>query len=86
MELQTVFIGSVWTREYSKQRTTPSIPDVRRHIDQTLRTRSFRAMNETVERGAVTKNQNGRKTQRGKGGGRMLSVESNRTMFERRPM
>ena len=34
---------------------------VRRHIDQTMRTRNFRARNEMVERGAVTKSQKGRK-------------------------
>ena len=34
---------------------------VRRHIDQTMRTRNFRARNETVERGAVTQSQKGRK-------------------------
>ena len=41
---------------YSRLKTS-----VRRHIDQTMRTRSFRARNETVERGAVTKSQKGRK-------------------------
>ena len=34
---------------------------VRRHIDQQMRTRNFRARNEIVERGAVTKRPKGRK-------------------------
>ena len=34
---------------------------VRRQIDQTMRTRNFRALSEIVERGAVTKSQIGRK-------------------------
>ena len=59
---------------------------VRRHIDQTMRTRNFRARNEIVKRGAVTKSQKREKSQRGKESGRMLSVESNWTVFERRLM
>ena len=43
-------------QSYSRLKTT-----VRRHMDQTMRTRSFRARNEIVERGAVTKSQEGRK-------------------------
>ena len=38
-------IGYVWTRECSKQRTT------KRHIDQTMRTRNFRARREKRQRG-----------------------------------
>ena len=34
---------------------------VRRHVGQTMRTRNFRARNERVERGAVTKSRQGRK-------------------------
>ena len=41
---------------YSRLKTT-----VRRHIDQTMVTRNFRARNEIVDRGAVTKSQKGRK-------------------------
>ena len=41
---------------YSRLKTT-----VRRHIDQRMRTRNFRARSEIVERGAVTKSQKGRK-------------------------
>ena len=41
---------------YSALKTT-----VRRHIDQTMRTRNFRTRNEIVERGAVTKSKKGRK-------------------------
>ena len=44
---------------------------MRRHIDQTVRTRSFRARNETVERGAVTKSQKGKKNQLGQESVRM---------------
>ena len=48
-------IGYVWTREppsYSRLKTM-----VRRHIDQTMRTRNLRAWNEKVETGTVTKSQ-----------------------------
>ena len=41
---------------YSRSKTT-----VRRHIDQTMRTRNFRARNEIVESGAVNKSQKGKK-------------------------
>ena len=58
---------------YSRLKTT-------RHIDQTRRTRNFRVRNEVVERGGVTKSQKGRKAS----AERMLSVESNWTVFERR--
>ena len=34
---------------------------VRVHVDQTMRTRNFRVQNEIVERGAVTKSQEGKK-------------------------
>ena len=63
---------------YSRLKTT-----VRRHIDQTVRTRNFRARNEIVERGAVTKSQKGKESQRGVESGRVLSVESNWTMFRK---
>ena len=49
-----------------------------------MRTRNFRAWKETVERGAATKSQKGEKSQRGEESGRMLSVESKWTVFERR--
>ena len=67
-------IGYVWTRECSKQRTT------KRHIDQTMRTRNFRARREKRQRG-----------EKRKASGRVLSVESywtvfNWTMFERKLM
>ena len=41
---------------YARLKTT-----VRRHVDQTMRTRNFSARNERVESGAVTKSQKGRK-------------------------
>ena len=59
---------------------------VRRHIDQTMRKRNFRARNDMVERGAVTKSQKREKSKRGKEGGRLQSVESHWTVFERRLM
>ena len=34
---------------------------MRLHVDQTMRTRNFRAWNETVERGAITKGRKGKK-------------------------
>ena len=43
-------------RSYSRLKTS-----VRRHIDQTMRTKNFRGGKEIVERGAVTKSQKGRK-------------------------
>ena len=59
---------------------------VRRHNDQTIITQNFRAWSEIGERGAVTKSQKREKSQRGKESGRMLSVEGNWTVFERRLM
>ena len=56
---------------------------VRRHIDQVMRTRNFRARNDRVESGTVTKRG---KTKRKVSVERMLSVESNRTVFWRRFM
>ena len=45
---------------YSRLKTS-----ARRHIDQTMRTRNFRARSGIVERGAVTKSRRGRKSQCG---------------------
>ena len=59
----------------------------RRHIDQAMRTRNFRARNEIVERAAITKSQKKKEqSHRGEESRRMLSVENNWTMFERRLM
>ena len=63
---------------YSRLKTA-----VRLHIDQAMRARSCRARNEIVERGMVTKSQK-EKNLRWKESGRMLSVEGNWTMFERK--
>ena len=57
---------------------------VRRRVDQTVRTRNFRARNKTVERGEVTKSQKGRKASVERKVGECLSVESNWTVFESR--
>ena len=88
VQLQTVL--ALYDQETVRINEPPSYSRLktseRRHIDQTMRTRNFRARNEIVERGAVTKSQQGRKSQRGWESGRMLSVESNWTMFERRLM
>ena len=58
----------------------------RRHLDQTMRTRNFRARNEIVETGTVTKSQKGRKVSVERKVVRMLPVESNWTVFERSVM
>ena len=64
---------------YSRLKTS-----ARRHIDQTMRTRNFRARNERVESEAETKSQKEKNSQLGEESGIMLSVESNWTVFERR--
>ena len=55
-------------------------------MDQLMRIRIFRAWNEIVERGTVTKSGKREESQRCEESGRMLSVESKWTMFERRFM
>ena len=63
VELQTVLV--LYEQENIRNNEQPSHSrlktTVRRHIDQTMRTRNFRARNEVVERGAVIKSQKGRK-------------------------
>ena len=53
---------------------------VKRSIDQKLRLRNFDARNERIETGAVVT------SRRGSSGRRLLSVESKRAVFERRPI
>ena len=56
------------------------------HIDQTMRTKNFRVRNDVVERGSVTKSQKGQKAYVERKNGRVFSVESTWTMFQRRLM
>ena len=69
-------IGFVQTRIESRK-ATPSYQCfrtmVRQHIDQTIRSRNFRAPNERFETGALVKSHKGRHVC-GKKSGRMLSV------------
>ena len=51
---------------------------VKLHIDQMMRNRNFKARNDVVERGSVTKSQKGNKTYVER------KVEGTRTMFQRR--
>ena len=85
VQLQTVL--AMYERENVRNNEPPNCSRlktmVRRHIDQTMRTRNFRALSEIVERGAVTKSQKREKSQREEESGRMLSVESNWTVFEK---
>ena len=71
-QLQTVL--ALYEQENIRNNEPPNYSrlttSVRRRIDQTMRTRNFRAQNETVERGAVTKSQKREKSQRGKEGGK----------------
>ena len=48
------------TRDHGQSSYQRLKPSVRLHIDQTMRTRNFRARNETVERGAITKSRKGK--------------------------
>ena len=63
VQLQTVL--ALYEQENIRNNEQPSYSrlktSVRRHIDQTMRTRNFRAQNEIVERGPVTKSQKERK-------------------------
>ena len=62
VQLQTVL--ALYARDNIRNNEPPSYSrlktTVRRHIDQTMMTRNFRARNEIVDRGAVTKSQKGR--------------------------
>ena len=61
-QLQTVF--AMYNQELSRGRVEPSYQKsrkmVRRHIDQTIRTRNFKARNERIEPGVLVKSQKGR--------------------------
>ena len=88
VQLQTLL--SVYEQKNIRNSEQPSYSrlktSVKLHIDQTLRTRNFRARNEIVERGAVTKSLKKKESLRGAESGRMLSVESNWTVFKKRLM
>ena len=63
VKFQTVLV--VFEQENIRNNGQPSCSRlktaVRRHIDQVMRTRTFRARNEIVERGTVTKSHKGKK-------------------------
>ena len=63
VQLQTVL--ALCKQENVRNNNPPSCArlktTVRRHVDQTMRTRNFRAGNERVERGVATKSPKGRK-------------------------
>ena len=63
VQLQTVL--AMYEQAIDRDRATPSNQRlkamVRRHIDQTVRTRNFKARNERIETRVVTKSQKGTK-------------------------
>ena len=83
VQLQTV--SAMYEREIDPDRSMPSYQrlktEVRRHIDQLIRTRNFRARNERIETGVFVKSHKGKNVSVEL---RMLSVESKRTVFKRR--
>ena len=56
---------------------------VRQRVDPAIRTRNFKARNERFETGALVKSHKGRNVSADRSG-RLLSVESNWTVFKRR--
>ena len=69
-----------WTRNCRQLRTA-----VKLHIDQMTRNLNFKARNDVVERGSVTKSQKGNEAYVERKVG-VFSVESTWTMFQRRLM
>ena len=63
VQLQTVLAlyGQETVRNNGQTSYLRQITSVKLHLDQMMRTRNFRVRNEVVERGAVTKSQNGKK-------------------------
>ena len=84
-QLQTVF--AMYNQELSRYRVAPSYQKlrsmVRQHLDQTMRTRNFKARNERIVSGVLVKSQEGRNVSAERKSGRMFSVESERTVFKR---
>ena len=85
-QLQTAF--AMDNQELSRGRVAPSCQKlrgrVRQHVDQTIRTRNFKARNERIETGVLVKSQKRKEGQRGKKSGRMLLMEGEWTVFKRR--
>ena len=85
-EFQTVF--PMYNQDLSRDRVASRYQKlwkmVGQHIDQTIRTRNFKAQNERIETGVLVKGQKREKRQRGKKSGRVLSMESEWTVFTRR--
>ena len=63
--VQFLTVLAVYEQENIRNNGQPSLSRmktiVRRHVDQTMRTRNFRARNDIVERGTVTKSHKGKK-------------------------
>ena len=63
VQLQTVL--ALYDQEVARNNGTPNYPliktAVKHHVDQMMRNRNFKARNDVVERGAVTKGQKGNK-------------------------
>ena len=82
-QLQTVF--TMYNRELNRDKVTPSYHKlrnmVRQHIDHTIRTRNFRARNESIETGVVVKSHKGRNVS--DNCARLQSLKCNWTVFER---
>ena len=88
VQLQTVL--AMYDQEIDRDRAMPSYQRlktlVRRHIDQMIRTRNFRARNGRIETGILLKRHKREECQRVKEKEIMLSVESKWTFFKRRPL
>ena len=63
VQIQTVLAlyGQETPRNNGQPRYQMLEASLRLHVDQTMRTRNFRARNDTVERGAITKGRKGKK-------------------------
>ena len=87
VQLRTVM--AMYDQEVARNNGTPNCQQlktaVKLHIDQMMRNRNFRARNDVVERGSVSKSQKGNKAYVERNVG-VFSVESTRTMFQRRLM
>ena len=85
-QLQTVL--ALYKQEMNRDKVTPSYQRlrtmVRQRIDPTIRTRTFQSPEWKIWDGSVGQVSQRKKRQRGKNSGRMLSVESNWTMFKGR--
>ena len=82
-QLPTVM--ALYDQEVARNNGTPNYQQlktaVKLHLDQMMRNRNFRARNDVVERGSVTKSQKGNKACVERKVGECFSVEVTRTMF-----